>query len=272
MRETPCRAELRSTGLDVARLEMVLPIIHRRADALKDLQAKKLVSEHDYLQLEQERIETRQELAIARSRIDEIEAEIQEAEQQRTAVAAEFRRSTLSDIQAASRELTAVEKEHIKARERNQRQKLYAPVPGVVQQLAVHTLGGVETPAQELMLIVPQGDNLEVEAWLPNKDIGFVREGQVAEVKVETFPFTKYGTIDGEILDVSNDAVADEHLGLVYAVRAMMQKSVIQVGERLVNLTPGMAVTVEVKTGERRLIEFVLSPLLRGIRETARER
>lgn len=168
---------------------MALPIIHRRADALNAFQAKQLVAEHDYLQLEQERIEKQQEFAIARSRLDdEIEAELREAEQQRTAVAAEFRRSTLSDMQAASRELTAVEKEHIKARERNQRQKVYAPVPGVVQQLAVHTLGGVVTPAQELMLIVAQGDNLEVEAWLPNKDIGFVHEGQAAEVKVETFP------------------------------------------------------------------------------------
>ncbi len=128
------------------------------------------------------------------------------------------------------------------------------------------------TPAQELTRIVPQESSLEVEAWLANKDIGFVEQGQSAEIKVETFPFTKYGVIDAEIVDVSTDAVSNEQLGLVYAIRALMAKSVMQVGEKLVNLTPGMAVTVEVKTGKRRLIEFFLSPLLRGVRESARER
>jgi hemolysin D len=122
------------------------------------------------------------------------------------------------------------------------------------------------------MEIVPEDSALEVEAWLPNKDVGFVDEGQRAEVKVETFPFTKYGTIDGEVLDVSNDAVSHETLGLVYAMRVRMDRSVMPVEGKLVNLTPGMAVTVEVKTGKRRLIEFFLSPLLRYQQESIKER
>lgn len=147
-----------------------------------------------------------------------------------------------------------------------------APVSGVVQQLAVHTIGGVVTPAQELMKIVPESESLEVEAWILNKDIGFVEEGQTAEVKIETFPFTKYGTLDAEVIDVSNDAITDEQKGLVYAGRVLLQKSTIRVGEKIVNLTPGMAVTVEIKTGTRRLIEFVLSPLLRYKQESLGER
>jgi len=149
---------------------------------------------------------------------------------------------------------------------------LTAPVSGVVQQLAVHTIGGVVTPAQELMKIVPESESLEVEAWILNKDIGFVEEGQTAEVKIETFPFTKYGTLDAEVIDVSNDAITDEQKGLVYAGRVLLQKSTIRVGEKIVNLTPGMAVTVEIKTGTRRLIEFVLSPLLRYKQESLGER
>jgi hemolysin D len=266
------RAELRSTRLDVERLEQVVPIVERRTDALKDLQAKKLAPESEYLELEQERIEKRHELAIARSRVHEIEADIHEAEAHRAAVGAEFRRTTLTELQAAARELSATGKEYLKARERSQRQMLTAPVAGVVQQLAVHTVGGVVTPAQALMEIVPEDSALEVEAWLPNKDVGFVDEGQRAEVKVETFPFTKYGTIDGEVLDVSNDAVSHETLGLVYAMRVRMDRSVMPVEGKLVNLTPGMAVTVEVKTGKRRLIEFFLSPLLRYQQESIKER
>jgi hemolysin D len=122
------------------------------------------------------------------------------------------------------------------------------------------------------MLIVPRDTAIEVEAFVHNKDIGFIQIGQQAEIKVETFPFTRYGAIDAEISHISNDAIADENLGLVYAARVLMKKSVIQVGERLVNLTPGMSVTVEVKTGKRRLIEFIMSPLLRYRNESMRER
>lgn len=107
----------------------------------------------------------------------------------------------------------------IKAEQRITQQRLSAPVSGVVQQLATHTVAGVVTPAQQLMIIVPQGHSLDVEADIKNQDIGFVHSGQRAEIKVDTFPFTKYGTVDVEILHVSNDAVADEKLGLVYTSR-----------------------------------------------------
>lgn len=122
------------------------------------------------------------------------------------------------------------------------------------------------------MHIVPREGAIEVEAWLANKDIGFVHEGQKAEIKVETFPFTKYGLIEAEVINVSNDATPDERLGLVYAMRVKMFKTTIKVKEKIVNLTPGMAVTVEMNMGKRKLIEFLLSPLLRYKDESVRER
>ena len=85
-----------------------------------------------------------------------------------------------------------------------------------MQQLAIHTVGGVVTPAQELMFIVPEQSQREVEALILNRDIGFVAEGQIAEVKIDTFNFTKYGLLEGEITNLSNDAINDENLGLVY--------------------------------------------------------
>jgi hemolysin D len=141
-----------------------------------------------------------------------------------------------------------------------------------VQQLQIHTIGGVVTPAQELMLIVPDEETLEVEALLENKDIGFVEEGQQAEVKIDAFPFTKYGTVDGTLTDISNDAVMDETKGLVFKTQVALQRSVMQIGKRQVKLTPGMSVTIEVKTGARRVIEFFLAPLLRYKQESIRER
>ena len=136
----------------------------------------------------------------------------------------------------------------------------------------MHNVGAIVTPAQELMVIVPQDGALEIEAVLENKDIGFVEAGQQAEIKIDTFPFTRYGTIAGEIVDLSNDAVADERRGLVYKMRVLMKQSEIEVNGSSVTLSPGMTVSVESKTGTRKMIEFFLSPLLRYAQESARER
>jgi hemolysin D len=202
----------------------------------------------------------------------ETEAAVAASIEERAVADAEFRRARLLELAEAERKIAGLLEEIVKARQRTNLQQLRSPIAGVVEKLAIHTTGGVVTPAQELMQIVPVDKKLEVEAWVQNKDIGFVHEGQVAEVKVETFPFTKYGTIDAEIENLSNDAVSSETLGLVYATRVLLKKSVMMVEGRLINLAPGMAVTVEVKTGKRRIVEFVLSPLLRGMQESARER
>jgi len=173
-------------------------------------------------------------------------------------------------------------------------QVLRAPVDGTVQQLAVHTVGGVVTPAQALMSIVPSDSRLEAEAMIENRDIGFVVPGQSAQVKIDTFNFTKYGLLHGEVVTVSQDAIArdkpanpadnsksraalsdtSEPQGqeLVYSARISLERTEMQVEDKTVSLAPGMAVTVEIKTGQRRVIEYLLSPLLRYRHEAIRER
>ena len=161
-----------------------------------------------------------------------------------------------------------------KAGQKTELQRLVSPIDGVVQQLAVHTVGGVVTPAQPLLIVVPQDYPVEVEAQFENKDIGFVKEGQPVEIKVETFPFTLYGTIPGKVLTVSDDAVPldKEKGGLVYASRVSMDRATMQVEGKRIHLSPGMAVTVEVKTGQRQVIDYLLSPLLKSMQESLRER
>jgi hemolysin D len=150
---------------------------------------------------------------------------------------------------------------------------LRAPIDGVVQQLAVHTVGGVVAAGDELMLIVPRSGGLEIEAWIANKDIGFVHAGQAATVKVETFPFTTYGTIDGELAALAADAVNDDERGLVYRARVTLQTTlVVSRAGRAMALGPGMAVSVEFALGRRRIIEFLAAPLLRYRAEALRER
>lgn len=141
-----------------------------------------------------------------------------------------------------------------------------------MQQLAVHTVGGVVTPAQALLAVVPSEDTLEVEATVLNKDIGFVRPGQRASVKVESFPYTRYGYLEGVVQSVSHDAAQDEHLGLVFPARVRLRKVALVVDGVKVNLTPGMNLSVEIKTGKRRVIDYLLSPLKTHVNESMRER
>jgi hemolysin D len=158
----------------------------------------------------------------------------------------------------------------------------------------IFALGGVVTPAQALLVLVPLDSHLEIEAIISNRDIGFVHPGQQAEIKVDTFNFTRYGLLHGEVLNVSPDAItrdkpqdksnsdskvpgsesaSSEPKGqeMNYAARVSLDRAQMQVDERLVNLSR-MAVTVEIKTGSRRIISYLLSPVLRYKQEVLRER
>ena len=156
---------------------------------------------------------------------------------------------------------------------------LRSPVNGTVQQLSVHTVGGVVPAAEPLMRVVPAHEQMEVQVYLQNKDVGFVRVGQPAKVKVAAFDYTRYGTIPGRVASVSQDAIEDtvnpqdsgkqakagnpDEEGSRYLVRVVLQRATMRVDGRVVPLLPGMAVTAEIKTGRRRVINYFLSPLLR---------
>jgi hemolysin D len=266
------QAELRATDEHIEQLNGTIPLITERAEAIKSMLDSGAVSRADWLKIEEERIGQVKERDIQKSNRQRILAAIENAKQQQQALSAKYRSDWLGQLTDAESRIEAAEQELVKAEQRNALQKLVAPVSGKVQQLAVHTVGGVVTPAQPLMLIVPDDEAIEVEAWVQNKDIGFVEAGQPVEIKVETFPFTKYGVIDGQIETLSTDAVTDEEKGLHYVAQVSMAKTSIQADNKLVNLTPGMAVTVEVKTGKRRVIDYLLSPLLRYKEESIGER
>ncbi len=265
-------AELRSTRELVEKLAQTAPIVRQRALDYKDLFEKNFVSRHGYLEREQARIEQERDLAAQQAKVEEIRAALLEGQRQRMSLIAETRRTTLDALTLAEQKVADLTQEHVKAEDRGRLLRLTAPVGGSVQQLAVHTVGGVVTPAQPLLVIVPGDNELEVEAFLENKDIGFVHAGQAAEIKLETFPFTKYGTIPAKVMQVSSDAIQDEKRGLVYAARVKLDKVTLRVDGKPVNLTPGMAVTVEIKTGKRRVVEYFLSPLMQYGDESLRER
>ncbi|GMA98745.1 HlyD family type I secretion periplasmic adaptor subunit [Pelosinus sp. IPA-1] len=159
-----------------------------------------------------------------------------------------------------------------KAEVKSRLSKIVAPDDGYVSNLSVHTIGGIVTPAQVLLEVVPNMVNLEVEAWVANKDIGFIQEGQTAELKVETFSFQKYGTVPAIIENVSQNAVEDSEKGRVYRVLLQMDRDYVVVNNREVRLNSGMTVSAEIKIRQKKIYEFFLEPFKKYQSESLRER
>ena len=279
------KAALDATRVNIAHFEATVPIQNEREGAYRQLLKEDFISRVEYLAVEKSRIEETQELARQKEVSGQDQAALAEAQKNQQAVVAEFQKSRHDELNEQEMKAASLFQQRVQARQRTSWQRLTASIAGEVQQLAVHTLGGVVTPAQQLLLIVPAEHQVEAEVMVENKDIGFVQEGQLVEMKIETFPFTRYGIVEGRILTVSNDAVQFDKGGnattanqgsqggvLAYPARVSLAQSVIQVEGTPVRLSPGMAVTAEIKTGQRRLIEFFLSPLLKSVQETARER
>ncbi len=145
---------------------------------------------------------------------------------------------------------------------------LRAPIGGTVHGLSANTVGGVVTSAQPIMTIVPDGTPLIVEASLQNKDVGFVHVGQAVEIKVDAFPYQRYGMVKGRVQSVSPDAFEDEKLGLVYRVKISIENPQVIVNGEAQRLSAGMSVSAEIKTGKRRIISFFLEPFVKNIRES----
>jgi hemolysin D len=237
-------------------------------------------------------LEIRHELTAQDRKAAEVAAARQSLEYQREQAKAEYAQSVTADLAEAEQKVAQLSEDIVKAEKRMQDQVLRAPIDGTVQQLAIHTVGGVVTPAQTLMAIVPADSHLEIEAMVLNRDIGFVEQGQSAEIKIDTFNFTRYGLLYGKVLDLSHDAIVREKPAkpgatpasaaadssepqgqeLLYFARVSLAQNWMQIADKRVNLEAGMAVTVEIKTGTRRIIEYVLSPLLRYRQESLRER
>ena len=291
--EAQKEAEGATTAATIHKLETVIPAIQPRVDIRKTLMEKELGSKLTYFEALQQLVEQQEELKVQKSRLHEAEAAVAAIRETRGQATAEYRRSLSEELAKAEQKANGLAQDLIKAEQKIRLQLLTAPVDGTVQQLAVHTVGGVVTPAQALLMVVPSDSQLEIEAMVSNRDIGFVRSGQEAEIKVDTFNFTRYGLLHGQVLSISQDAVirdrqqdrandrgpgiqndSSEPKGqeLNYSARISLDRNKMQIDDRMVKLSPGMAVTVEVKTGSRMILSYLLSPLLRYRQETMRER
>lgn len=262
-----------SAKADVGRLQQQLPLAEDQLASLRNLESKGYAPRLRVLDQEEKTIGIRQDLAKALEQSVRADAAILAASERLAGVERRFNREALDELNAADAAARLRREELNVAEEKNRRTVLESPTDGVVQQLQLHTIGAVVKPADSILIVVPQGATLIVEANVLNRDIGFVREGQDVRVKMEAFPFTRHGVLEGRLTVLSQDAVQDEKLGLVFPARIELAKFVVPTGEgKVTRISPGMTVSAEVKTGQRRIIEFLLSPLTQATQEAARER
>jgi hemolysin D len=219
------------------------------------------------------------------------------AEADRTSAIEKFISDQAQQLNEAQTKLTQATQDTVKANTELGRMTLRSPISGVVQELAVTTVGQVVTPGEQLLTVVPLRGRVEVAADIKSEDIAYVRSGQPVEIKVRAYPFTQYGVVHGRVVSVAHDSVelneaaaqSGTHLidqqasvgsanatpatqNLVYPVTIQIDSDRLVSPSGRVKLLAGMAVDVEITTGRRRVISYVLSPLLQGLRSAGHER
>jgi hemolysin D len=266
------RADANAARANVARLSDTVPILDRQIERMNRLDAKGYAPGQRMLELERQRRGEAGDRDVALAQIDRGMAEARKLDDQIQQTREQARRTALTDLAKAEADAILRREEVTKASQMNRFQRLVAPVDGTVQSLEAHTVGGVVEAAKPLMTVVPTRGGLEAEVRILNKDVGFIRVGQEAAVKLEAFPFTRYGAIPGRVRSISRDAVQDKDLGLIYIATVALDRSHIDADGRRVQLAPGLAATVDVKTGTRRIISYLLSPLQTSIAQAGREK
>ncbi|MGH8032434.1 MAG: HlyD family type I secretion periplasmic adaptor subunit [Luteimonas sp.] len=266
------RGDAGMVAAEVAKLEEQLPLVDDQHTKLESLSRQNYVPKMQVSQVKERLVGMRQDLAIRREETVKALAGERAVTEQLGKTESGFLRETLDALTEAEAARALRSEELKKAQEKAGRTVLTSPVAGVVQQLQVHTLGGVVKPADPLMVVVPNDGELIVDAMVPNKDVGFIHAGQPVEVKLEAYPFTRYGVVNGVVEHIGRDAVQTEKEGLLYPARVRLNQAWIEIGGERTPLAPGLAATAEIKTGDRRIIEYLLSPLSKRLQEAGRER
>jgi hemolysin D len=265
------RAAGAEAQIQAAKLTETLPLLDEQIAANEKLLEKGYVSKLRVIEMRRQRLTAARDRDAALATARKAEAQIAVAGGNSSQSTAEARARVLADLAKAESDARLRKEELTKATNRSSLQRLVSPVDGTVTQLAVHTVGGVVEAAKPIMVIVPARGKLVAEVAIANRDVGFVGVGQPVALKIEAFPFTRYGAVQGRLEQISSDAIQDEKRGLIYTARVTLDRATIRRDGATVALTPGMAVTADIRIGRRSLASYLLSPIDEIRRTAARE-
>lgn len=278
--------QLQSALKQAQMLGDTLGLLDKEIAMRSELAAKGYQSKVSLYQIQQMRIERQRDIAQQQSLAVQSRAALADLGQQGRQLREGLARGSLADLSKATDDASVRGEELAKAQHRGALLQIRAPVDGTVEQLKIRTVGGTVQAAQPLLTVVPRGGVLFVEALVPNADIGFVRVGQAVQVKVDAYPFTDFGMMHGTVTSIGNDTINDPEeegksaLPPSFKVRVRLDGDALRVGDcatdgpacRRLRLSPGMRVQAEIRTGRRRIIQYLLSPLMSAAGEAGRER
>lgn len=268
-------ARLAATQATYEKYARGLEIAQDKEQRLESLVAESAISEFQLLEQRSQRIEYEKNAQAELDTITSTRGEIAEAQSRLANVDANYRKDIMTAMVASKKELYSVEEALKKAEEDARLATVVSPASGKVYNLSIHTIGGIVTDAQPLMMIVPNDAPLEFEVYADNKDIGFIKVGQDAEVKVSTFNFQKYGMVDAKVEEIAATAVSnlnDPEKNEKFKLILKPVKNNVEVEGQPMELTPGMNVNAEIKIKEKRIIDFFLDPFRRYRQEAFHER
>lgn len=250
---------------DKSRLKQLLASAKERELRLKEV--LDIIASRDYEEAQNQRVEYQEQLSMKEHVIAQSNGKQHELSQQLKLTTQEYRNKLLAELTQKSKEATSLRTEVESISFRHAKQQITAPVDGYIGKLLVHTVGGVVTPAEKLVTLIPKNVPLIIKATVQNQDIGFITKGMDVAVKIDTFDFQKYGLINGKVKHIANDAIEDEKLGPVYEISIEPTNTTLKVEGQILPITAGMSVTAELKVGKRRVIEFFIYPMIKYLDE-----
>lgn len=256
----------------LVKYQELLKIAREREANLKEIVEQGAISRYTYLEYQGKRIELEQNVSMNRSELSAAQAEVSAARQEKAQYQAEWNRQLQEELINSRKQFNTLKESERKAELKNKLIEIKSPVDGAVHKLDIHTVGAVVREAQGLMEVVPDGTPMEIEAWMENQDVGFVTPGMPVEVKVDAFNFQKFGTLKGKVREISPDAIEDKERGQLYRVMVSVDEEKLHMDSRDLQVYPGMAVSAEIKTRKKRIIDFFLEPFQTYKSEALRER
>ena len=264
--------ELSEAQLDIRTLKSSTKMIAREIELTEPLFKKGLVSELEFIQLQQKALDKQHELGSAQKNAETLKSKIIEAGNQIEELKDRQRSEALEELNQVVAEIERLSKTQVAIEDRVERTSVRSPVDGTVKQLLVNTVGGVVQPGMDIMEIVPAEEKLLIEAKIKPSDIAFLYPGLKAVVKITAYDFAIYGGLDGELVHISADTITDENQEEYYLVRIKTDKNYLGTDDNKKKIIVGMTAQVDIITGKKTIMQYLLKPILRAKDNALRER
>jgi hemolysin D len=258
-------AQVQAKHVEIRHTQKTLTVSMDREKRLRAVQD--IIAKDEYDKVKNEILSDQDKLKVLTHEIEQLGFQKQQTREEMAYLEQNFKSTTLADLSEKQKQATQLRANIDEASFRNARQTLVAPVDGYVHELFVHTVGGVVTPAEKVLSIVPVHTPLLIHSTVLNKDVGFVKVGMPVAIKIDTFDFQKYGTLNGIVTQIDKDSRDDKELGPVYTAYITPKQHSLLVNGKWQNLSSGLSVTSEIKTGKRHIIEFFIYPLIKHLDE-----